>query len=133
MIVFGNSAYSSLGWTPSSSSKGTVGSTTMVTMTSVSTPLASDLAAGTSFTAILSTTSTSLYWGAPGGSPIAVASIMGSATELIDFAFEKGAATATGTAPARRVGLGFKTSAVQNLTIDGFKLLSAAVDWTAGS
>jgi hypothetical protein len=133
MIVFGNSAYSSLGWTPSSSSKGTVGSTTMVSMTSVSTPLASDLAAGSSFTAILATTSTSLYWGSPGGSPIAVASIMGSATELIDFAFEKGAATVTGTAPARRVGLGFKTSAVQNLTIDGFKLLSAAVDWTAGS
>jgi hypothetical protein len=31
------------------------------------------------------------------------------------------------------VGLAFKTSAVQNLTISGFKLLSAAIDWTAGS
>jgi hypothetical protein len=133
MIVFGNSAYSTLGWTPSSSAKGTVSSTTMVTMTSTATPLASDLGAGTSFTAILSTTSTSLYWGSPGGSPIAVASVMSSPTQLIDFAFEKGAATATGTAPARRVGLAFKTSAVQNLTISGFKLLSAAIDWTAGS
>ncbi len=133
MIVFGNSAYSTLGWTPSSSSKGTVSSTTMVTMTSTATPLASDIGAGTSFTAILSTTSTSLYWGTPGGAAIAVASVMGSPTELIDFAFEKGTATATGTAPARRVGLAFKTSAVQNLTINGFKLLSAAIDWTAGS
>jgi hypothetical protein len=133
MIVFGNSAYSALGWTPSSSSKGTVSSTTMVTMTSTATPLASDIGAGTSFTAILSTTSTSLYWGTPGGAAIAVASVMGAPTQLIDFAFEKGTATATGTAPARRVGLAFKTSAVQNLTISGFKLLSAAIDWTAGS
>ena len=62
----------------------------MVTMTSVSTPLASDLGAGASFTAILSTASTSLYWGTPGGAPIAVASIMGSPTELIDFALREG-------------------------------------------
>ena len=82
---------------------------------------------------ILSTQSTSLYWGTPGGAAIAVASIMGSASELIDFAYEKGLATATGTAPARRVGLGWKTNAVQNLTINGFKLFSAAIDWTAGS
>jgi hypothetical protein len=133
MIVLGNSAYSTLGWTAKSSSKGTVDSTTMITTTSMATPLVSDLGAGTSFTAILSTTSTSLYWGSPGGSPIAVAAVMGSSTELVDFAFEKGAATATGTAPARRVGLGFKTSAIQSLTIDAFKLLSAAIDWTAGS
>jgi hypothetical protein len=133
MIVFGNSAFQTLGWTASSSAKGTVSSTTSVTTTNVSTPLASDLGAGTSFPMILATQSTSLYWGTPGGAPIAVASIMGSASELIDFAYEKGSATATGTAPARRVGLGWKTNAVQNLTIDGFKLFSAAIDWTAGS
>jgi hypothetical protein len=133
MIVFGNSAFQSLGWTASSSAKGTVASTSSVTMTSAVTPLASDLAAGTSFPMILSTQSTSLYWGTPGGAAIAVASIMGSASELIDFAYDKGSATATGTAPARRVGLGWKTNAVQNLTIDGFKLFSAAIDWTAGS
>jgi hypothetical protein len=133
MIVFGNSAYQTLGWTATSSAKGTVASTINVSMTSVSTPLASDLAAGTSFAMILAAQSTSLYWGTPGGAAIAVASIMGSASELIDFAYEKGSATATGTAPARRVGLGWKTNAVQNLTIDGFKLFSAAIDWTAGS
>lgn len=49
------------------------------------------------------------------------------------FAYEAGTATATGSAPARRVGLGWKTSAIQNLTINGFKLLSAVIDWTAGS
>ncbi len=133
MIVFGNSAFQQLGWTNSSSAKGTVSSTTMVSLVSTSTTLSSDLTAGTAFTMILPTQSTSLYWGTPGGAPITVASIMGSASELIDFAYEKGAATATGTAPARRVGLGWKTNAIQNLTIDGFKLLSAAIDWTAGS
>jgi hypothetical protein len=133
MIVFGNSAFQTLGWTASSSAKGTVSSTTNVSVVNVSTSLSSDLTAGLSFPMILSTQSTSLYWGTPGGAPIAVASIMGSATELIDFAYEKGTATATGTAPARRVGLGWKTNAVQNLTIDGFKLFSAAIDWTAGS
>ncbi len=133
MIVFGNSAFQTLGWTASSSGKGTVDSTTSVTMLSTTTALASDLAAGSSFTMILASQSTSLYWGSPGGNPIAVASIMGSASELIDFAYEAGTATATGTAPARRVGLGWKTNAIQNLTIDGFKLFSAALDWTAGS
>ena len=133
MIVFGNSAFQTLGWTASSSAKGTVASTTSVTVVNVTTPLSSDLTAGLSFPMILSTTSTSLYWGTPGGAPLTIASIMGSPTELIDFAYEKGAATATGTAPARRIALGWKTSAVQNLTIDGFKLFSAAIDWTAGS
>jgi hypothetical protein len=133
MIVFGNSAYQTLGWTASSSGKGTVDGTVSVTLVGGGTPLASDLAVGSSFPMILASQSSSLYWGTPGGAPIAVASIMGSATELIDFAYEAGTATATGTAPARRVGLGWKTDAIQNLTIDGFKLLSAALDWTAGS
>jgi hypothetical protein len=133
MIVLGNSAYNALGWTPKSSSKGTVDSSAMVTTTSTATPLGSDLGAGTSFVAFIAGTSTSIYWGSPGGSPIAVAAVMGSPTELVDFGFEKGAALATGTAPARRVGLGFKTGALQKLSIDGFKLLSAAIDWTAGS
>jgi hypothetical protein len=133
MIVFGNSALQTLGWTASSSAKGTVSSTTNVSVVNVSTPLSSDLTAGLSFPMILSTTSTSLYWGTPGGAPIIVASVMGSPTELVDFAYEKGSAMATGTAPARRVALGWKTSAVQNLTISGFKLFSAAIDWTAGS
>jgi hypothetical protein len=133
MIVFGNSAFQTLGWTPTSSSKGTVDGTTSVTMLSPTTQLSSDLAGGASFTMIIASQNDSLYWGSPGGKPIAVTSVMGSATELIDFAYETGTATATGTAPARRVGLGWKTSALQDLTINGFKLLSAALDWTAGS
>ncbi len=79
MIVFGNSALQTLGWTASSSAKGTVSSTTNVSVVNVSTPLASDLTAGLAFPVILSTTSTSLYWGTPGGAPILVASVMGSA------------------------------------------------------
>ncbi len=82
---------------------------------------------------ILDSRSTSLYWGTPAGSPIRVASLMGQPTQVIDFAYEKGAALMTGTAAGRRVALGFKTDVVQSLTIEGFKLLSAAIEWTAGS
>jgi hypothetical protein len=38
---------------------------------------------------------------------------------------------ATGTAAARRVGFGVKTDSVQDVTIEGFKLLMAAVEWAA--
>ena len=67
MIVFGNSAYSNLGWITSSSAKGTVGSTTMATLVDVTSPLVSDLATGTSFKVIAGFPHTSLYWGTPAG------------------------------------------------------------------
>jgi hypothetical protein len=132
MIVFGNSAYQNLGWIPSSS-KGSVNSTTLASLVDASTTLSSDIMAGVGFKMILDIRSTSLYWGTPGGSPIKVASIMGSPSELVVFAFEKGAAMATGTAAARRVGFGVKTDSIQDVTIEGFKLLTAAIEWTAGS
>lgn len=58
---------------------------------------------------------------------------MGAPTEGEVFGYEAGASTGTATAPARRVGLGFKTNVIQNLTVAGFKLLEAALDWTAGT
>ena len=88
---------------------------------------------GVGFKMILDSRSTSLYWGTPAGAPIRVASIMGAATQLVVFAFDKGAALATGTAAARRVGFGVKIDSIQDLTIEGYKLLSAAIEWTAGS
>jgi hypothetical protein len=133
MIVFGNSAYQTLGWTAGSSGKGSVASTTPVTLVEVGTPLVSDLMTGVGFKMILDSRSTSLYWGTPAGAPIRVASVMGASTQLAVFAFEKGSMTAAGTAAARRVGFGVKTDSIQSLTIEGFKLLSAAIVWTAGS
>ena len=65
MIVFGNSAYSNLGWITGSSGKGTVGSTTLVSLVDATTPLVSDLMTGVGFKMILDSRSTSLYWGTP--------------------------------------------------------------------
>jgi len=129
MIVFGNSAYQNLGWTANSSGKGTVPSTTLCTLVDVNSPLVSDLMTGVGFKMILDSRSTSLYWGTPAGTSIRVASVMGAATQLPVFAFEKGAMMAAGTAAARRVGFGVKTDSVQDLTIEGFKLLTAAIEW----
>ena len=65
MMVFGNSAYSNLGWITGSSGKGTVGSTTLVSLVDTTTPLVSDLMTGVGFKMILDSRSTSLYWGTP--------------------------------------------------------------------
>jgi hypothetical protein len=130
MMVFGNSGYTNLGWI-ASSGKGSITSTTLVSLVDASTTLSSDLMTGVGFKMILDIRSTSLYWGTPAAAAIKVASIMGSPTELVVFAYEKGAAMATGTAAARRVGFGVKTDSVQDVTIEGFKLLMAAVEWAA--
>jgi hypothetical protein len=50
----------------------------------------------------------------------------------VEFAYEKGAALPTGTAPARRVGFGVKIDSIQDVTVEGFKLLMSAVEWTGG-
>jgi len=132
MLVFGNSAYSNLGWLASSSGKGSVDSATLCSLVDGTTPLASDVMTGVGFKMVLDGHSTSLYWGTPAGSPIRTASIMGQATQLVSFAYEKGAMMATAPAAARRVGFGVKVDRVQFLTIEGFKLLMAAIEWTAG-
>ena len=56
----------------------------------------------------------------------------GSGDPAGEFAYEKNAALMTGTAAARRVGFGVKVDSIQDLTIDGFKLLMAAVEWAGG-
>jgi hypothetical protein len=131
MLVFGNSAYSNLGWISSSSGKGSVNSTTLVSLADATTPLVSDLMTGVGFKMILDSRSTSLYWGTPTASAIRAVSIMGQSTQLVSFGYEKGAALMTGTAAARRVGFGVKIDSVQDLTIEGFKLLMAAIQWLA--
>ena len=86
---------------------------------------------GVGFKMILDSRSTSLYWGTPTAAAIRAVSIMGQSTQLVSFGYEKGAALMTGTAAARRVGFGVKTDSIQDLTIEGFKLLMAAIEWTA--
>jgi hypothetical protein len=63
MLVFGNSAYSNLGWLASSSGKGSVDSTTLCSLVDGTTPLASDVMTGVGFKMVLDGHSTSLYWG----------------------------------------------------------------------
>ncbi len=133
MLVFGNSAYSNLGWITGSSGKGTVGSTTLVSLVDTTTPLVSDLMTGVGFKMILDSRSTSLYWGTPAPAAIRAVSIMGPAAQLVSFGYEKGAALMTGTAAARRVGFGVKIDSLQDLTIEGFKLLMAAIQWLAAA
>jgi len=130
MLVFGNSGYKDLGFI-ASSGKGSVSSTTLVSLVDANPALDSDVMAGVGFKMILDIRSTSLYWGTPAAAAIKVASIMGTPAQLVVFAYEKGAAMATGTAPARRVGFGVKTDSVQDVTIEGFKLLTAAIEWAA--
>jgi hypothetical protein len=132
MVVFGNSYFQPLDLVASgSSNKGSVDASSPLAIVDDSTSLSVDLKAGTSFGAIGTTRSTSLYWGTPAGAAIKVAAVGGNVAQSVVFAFEQGAATATSTAPARRVALGFKNDVIMDLSVDAFKLLSAAVEWTA--
>ena len=131
LIAFGNSHFVALGWI-AKNAKGTVSTSSQLTIADAGTPLASDFKTGQSFAAVLSSASGSFYWGTPGGAAIQVATVMGAPAQAVVFGYEAGASTGTATAPARRVGLGLKTNMIQDLTVDGFKLLEAALDWTAG-
>ncbi len=133
MILFGNTTYQAMGIIAASSGKGTVSTPVMLTIATAAAPLTSSLAMGTIFSAIGTARSTSVYWGTPGGSPINVATVMGVPTQSVAFAYEKGSAMAAGTAAGRRVGLGFKTDVVPDLSIESFRLLNAAIEWTAGA
>jgi hypothetical protein len=135
MILFGNSYFQPMGMVAApSSNRGNAAGTVQATIVDGTTPLSSDLAMGSTFGVIDSTiVNTQLYWGTPSGTALKIAAVVGAPTQLIDFAFEKGAAMAVGTAAARRVALGWKASAIQALFLDSFKLQDAAVSWTAGA
>jgi hypothetical protein len=134
MIVFGNSYYQMMGLVPNASSnRGSVDSSVKTTIVDGASPLAGGIASGTDIDIILPTRDSDLHWGIPAGSPVRVAAVMGMTTQFIVFGFEKGAAMATGNAPARRVAIGFRSNVIKDLTIPGFTLLIAAVQWTAGA
>ena len=132
MIVFGNPYFLPLGFIGSASSnKGSASSPTQLTIINDTTHLTSDLTAGTMFPVIGTTRSSQSTWGTPGGAPLLIAAVTGSPTQLCAFAFEKGAAMATGTAAARRVAFGWRSTLTTDLSVPAFKLLMAAVEWTA--
>jgi hypothetical protein len=105
----------------------------MVNITDITTSLAAGLMNGYSFVAINPMRDSSLYWGTPAPGAIKVAMAAGTTNQGIVFAYDKGAMTATIVAPARRVAFGFRTNVMKDLTVDAFKLFSAALDWTAGA
>jgi hypothetical protein len=134
LIVFGNSYFQTMGLSPTgSANKGTIDGHTVMAVTDASTSLAGGMMVGATFTSLLPARSASLYWGTPGGQAIKVAAPMGAPTQGVAFAFEKGAMTATGTAPARRVCFAWRTNVLKDMTVDAFKLVDAAFDWTAGA
>lgn len=133
MVVFGNTSfYQPMGFVTASSGRGNV-TGAQATVTDTTTMLSSDLAQGQTIDVFNAVLGNSQYtWGIPGGSPIKVATIVGMPTEMVVFAYEKGAAMATGTAAGRRVSLGWKSGNVKLLTVESFKLQDGAFSWAAG-
>lgn len=133
MIVFGNGFDFALGFTPTSSAKGNASTPVQITILDATTPLAAAFSMGTNVSVIGTDRNTQIRWVTPGGAPIRVAGVMGAAaTELIVFAYEKGAMMAVGTAAARRVKLGWSVDLVEkDLAIEAFRMMNAAIEWTA--
>jgi hypothetical protein len=132
ILVFGNTYDVPLGLAASgTTSIGVVSSTTSLTVAGTGSPLTADLAANTTFSLIGTTQIASVYWGTPGGSPIPVAAVIGSPDQLAAFGFEKGSVMAAGTAPQRRIALGWKADTFANLSVPAYKLTIAALKWAA--
>jgi hypothetical protein len=132
ILVFGSTLDEPLGFIPSGSGNvGTAGSATDLTIVSSGTPLVADFGSGAIFRAIVPNRTTSFRWATPGGSPIRVASVVGSPERVIVFGFEKGTSMATGTSAARRAAVGWSVDALPNLSVEAYKLLFAALKWTA--
>jgi hypothetical protein len=77
------------------------------------------------------TTPSKLRWCVPSPSASRIASYAGAPEQAsVLFGYDRGAATATGTAPARRVGLFLGNGRViRALTEPGWRLFDAAVLW----
>ena len=134
VIVFGNTSfYQPMGFVTANAMRGSTSGSPQATVMDATTPLSSDLSQGDTIDVFNALLGNSNYtWGTPGGAPIKVASVAGTPAELVVFAYEKGAAMATGTAAARRVSLGWKSGNVKMLALDSFKLQDAAISWAAG-
>jgi len=134
VVVFGNTSfYQPMGFIAANSGRGSTSGAPQAIVTDATTLLSSDLSQGQTIDVFNPMLGNSNYtWGIPGGAPIKVATIVGMTTELVVFAYEKGAAMATGTAAARRVSLGWGSSKVKLLGLESFKLQDGAFSWAAG-
>ncbi|MEZ4826640.1 MAG: T9SS type A sorting domain-containing protein [Bacteroidia bacterium] len=70
-----------------------------------------------------------INFGKPGPSSIKVARLNSNSTQVVHFAYEKGAAMVGMNAPARRVGFYFRNETAANSTGSGWALFDAAVCW----
>lgn len=109
---------------------GTQASQTNVAITNAAHPLAGGLS-GTSVQVL--TAAKALTWGKPAASAAKAASVVGNSARSVVFGYEKGAAMAGLTAPARRVGLFLDDTAAASLNANGWKLVEAAIRWAAGA
>jgi hypothetical protein len=133
ILTFGNPTYQPLDFIAGSSGKGNAPSTSLLTVIDATSHLAASFAAGANLNVISPTRNTQISWAVPGGAAIQVASVMGSPTELCVFAYEKGGMMSKTVAPARRASLCWKTDALKDLAIDSYRLMVAAIEWTAGA
>jgi hypothetical protein len=132
VLTFGNGYFQPLDFIATSAARGNAASTVMLTVVDATSHLAAGFAAGATLAVISPTRNTQVYWASPAGAPIRIAQIAGNPGELCAFAYEKGAMMSTAPAPGRRVSLCWKTDAIKDLAVDSYRLMNAAIEWTAG-
>ena len=87
------------------------------------------IAAGRSGTIIAVDPGAKLMWGRPSASGVIVAHVGDFPALPAVFAYETGASMVVGAAPARRVGLFLNATTAPTLTVDGWAIFDAAVNW----
>lgn len=92
-------------------------------------PLGAGLPVGDATT---STVPMSHGWGKPAAGATVAATLPSDATKAVVFGYDSGAAMASGTAPARRVGWFHYSGAAGSLTDNATALFDAAVAWAGG-
>ncbi len=90
------------------------------------------LAAGLTNLATVTTAPSTFSFGEPGPQALVIGREPAAPSHPLLFAYERGAATITGPAAARRVGIFFGDTTAANLTPSGWALFDAAARWAVG-
>ncbi len=91
------------------------------------------LAAGLQGTVVPNTFAATYQWGVPNATTAAkIAALPSDPTKFVIFGYDTGQAMVGGTAPARRVALGFNLYTLQFLSSTGGQLFDAATRWSTG-
>jgi len=123
--------YSSLGMT-ADATDASGGDTLTATDLSIADPT-HPLAAGFSGTVTVLAPGKGQYgWGVPGSGAVLVANLVDETQGAAIFAYEQGSPMFGLFAPARRVGYFLDIQASTRLTLEGWAMFDAAVQWTAG-